>query len=393
MTGAAPMSDKDDEKKPGVYEVDTMPPPPGESDPYSAATRVGAMPLDVLAAMKEATLSGNPLKPQDLPKFSSAPPSSASAEAVAALRKIDGIPVLHEEDVSTRGNTELYVAPVAQQQPPSTPARPREHAARLAAGAGAPVSRAVDTRSKPLDPRRHRGRVPHRCRSRGALPLSVEVFWARTSDLDDPDVRDACAALLAPEERLRHDKLRFEANRRELLATRALCRLLLGRKLGRDPRELRFTANAFGRPALADAPSFNLTNTLALVACAIDDEGVVGLDAEPFSRAKVVMEVAATVFTDRERAQLEPRRALELWTSKEAYMKARGLGMSLEPRTFEIYFRGRVEVVGAPEWSFALHEIEEHLVAVCSSRGAEGPIARFDLSAAFHEGSHYSPKR
>ena len=67
-----------------IYRVDTVPPPDGEGDAYNAATRVGAAPPEaVLHAMKEASRSGNPLKPQALPKGLSVPPSPEAAPGAA----------------------------------------------------------------------------------------------------------------------------------------------------------------------------------------------------------------------------------------------------------------------------------------------------------------------
>jgi hypothetical protein len=132
MTGGTLMSDKGDERddgRAGVYDdVDTVPPPAGESDPYSAATRVGAIPEPaVLAAMKEGGAPPtNPLAPPPVPKFgapkASKDPTTAvdlTDDAIAELEVVDGVPVLHDGG-STKGNTQLYVAPRIHQPPPST---------------------------------------------------------------------------------------------------------------------------------------------------------------------------------------------------------------------------------------------------------------------------------
>jgi hypothetical protein len=48
------MPDDDDDKKDGIYKVDTVPPPPGEGDAYSAPTKVGPMAAAVVEEMMHA---------------------------------------------------------------------------------------------------------------------------------------------------------------------------------------------------------------------------------------------------------------------------------------------------------------------------------------------------
>jgi hypothetical protein len=77
--------DEDDE----LHRVDTVPPPDGEGDAYSAPTRVGAgPPVQVLAALREAAASGRPLKPQDLPKGASIAPAAAPSLAPPAEMRL-----------------------------------------------------------------------------------------------------------------------------------------------------------------------------------------------------------------------------------------------------------------------------------------------------------------
>jgi hypothetical protein len=61
--------------------IDTVPPPPGEDDAYSAPTKLHSMPPDdLLEAMKEATRKGVPLKPQSLPVRGNGPPSASGSD-------------------------------------------------------------------------------------------------------------------------------------------------------------------------------------------------------------------------------------------------------------------------------------------------------------------------
>lgn len=86
-----PMPKDDDEND--VYRVETVPPPPGEADAYSAPTKIGAMPAAVLDDMKKAALSGAPLKPTALPNQGPKPAALEISESSGVITRIR-----HEED-------------------------------------------------------------------------------------------------------------------------------------------------------------------------------------------------------------------------------------------------------------------------------------------------------
>jgi len=221
------------------------------------------------------------------------------------------------------------------------------------------------------------------------MRAGVDLWYART---ETPFDEDAVRALLTDEERARHGAFVFPKNRREYLATRGLERAVLAAVTGRPASTLRFHRTDLGRPLL-DGPvvvHFSLTNTIGLVACATS-RSEVGLDAEAFERGPEVLGVADVVFTVAERDSLarlvdiaeRERRALELWTAKEAYMKARGLGFTLPPEDIEFaidrqpanlriaaYHDARPE-----RWQLSTLEIAGHVVTVCVESPEKTDIA------------------
>jgi 4'-phosphopantetheinyl transferase len=231
---------------------------------------------------------------------------------------------------------------------------------------------------------------------------AVEVWYALAADVRASGVKGRIEALLTAEERKRHAAYLFDVNKDEYLLTRALAHGALASRLGATPGSLAFVRNAYGRPELSPraALHFNLTNTVELVACAISADHEIGVDAEPLRRADTVLDISESVFRAPELAALKRlpadaarRRAVALWTLKEAYMKARGMGMSIPPLGFEIAFDERT---GAPtslscfppvedvpaRWSLATAEIEGHLVSVCieSTEAPEIVFRRADLA-------------
>ena len=157
---------------------------------------------------------------------------------------------------------------------------------------------------------------------------------------------DSYRALASDEENARAETFQFERHRREFLATRGLVRTVLGAHASEDPKKLIFTKGLWGKPVLASAElaksiSFNLSNTdgmvVLLVACGRD----VGVDVERVDETTDLSTVAARVFAPSELAALERlphqqrrERFFAYWTLKEAYIKARGMGLELPLEKF-----------------------------------------------------------
>jgi 4'-phosphopantetheinyl transferase len=235
------------------------------------------------------------------------------------------------------------------------------------------------------------------------MTATIEIWYALAEDLTtSKELSARCEALLTPEERKKHAAFRFDKNKIEYLLTRALAHASLGTYLAAPAGSLAFVRNEYGRPQLSPrAPlHFNLTNTVQLVACAVSRDHEVGVDAEPLDRGDTVLEIAETVFRAPELAAMQRlplearrRRAVALWTLKEAYMKARGMGMSIPPLGFELGFdeaTGRANslsffppVEDRPgRWALATIELEGHLVSVCVET-SEAPtivVRRADLA-------------
>ena len=173
--------------------------------------------------------------------------------------------------------------------------------------------------------------------------------------VDDPEVRRAAAAyadLLPPEERRRLERFRSAPARDEYLLGRALARTALSRHSEIPPAAWRFRPGRRGRPEIvgpASAPSlrFNLAHSHGLVACLVTGDAGGGVDVEsPGRRARIDL-LAERYLSAAERARLpaapEPARReafLHHWTLKEAYLKARGLGIALPLRSLTFHIDG-----------------------------------------------------
>ncbi len=187
-------------------------------------------------------------------------------------------------------------------------------------------------------------------------------------------------ALLDDAERARHGRFLPAEKRHEFLVTRVLVRTVLGEALGVDPRAVSFTLNRWGRPELSPPGGvrFNVTHTAGLVMVIVSEEYEVGVDTERLSRAPALLGLAPTVFAPRElrdlgalSPDLQPDRAVTLWTLKESYIKARGMGMALALDGFAFRFDATgVELEVDPglhddgsRWQFCCLTLGQHRVS------------------------------
>ena len=222
----------------------------------------------------------------------------------------------------------------------------------------------------------------------------VDVWIARPSSTDDPALVAEYEGLLTDDERNRLRAFRFEKHRREYLVTRALVRTALSTYGSTPPAAWRFATNAYGRPAI-DPPSalrFNLSNHPTMVVCAVVTGAEIGVDVEPLDRAGDILSVATTVFAPGELAELRalPRamareHAVSLWTLKEAYIKARGMGLALPLDAFAFSFDGpgapRIAFTRAIDdrpdrWAFRTLDVDGHRIAIAVERALGEPRIR-----------------
>jgi 4'-phosphopantetheinyl transferase len=166
------------------------------------------------------------------------------------------------------------------------------------------------------------------------------VVYARPAAILAETAPAPLLSWLSQDERDRYARFHFDDDRDAYLVAHALTRRLLAVNAGVEPAELCFEPTENGRPEIA-APlaalelRFNLSHTRGLVACAVTRKRAIGVDAEHIDRRVELLGVARRVFSPREIAGLEklsgePQRVrfFELWTLKEAYVKAIGKGLA-----------------------------------------------------------------
>jgi len=249
---------------------------------------------------------------------------------------------------------------------------------------------------------------------------SLQLWYARPADLCKAGVEAACAALLNDAERERAARFRFDRHRREYLASHALARTALSYAHPLPPHAWNYSVNAYGKPSPLQESGlrFNQSNSAELAVCLVAKHGEkcaeagpeVGVDVEAFRRAEEIVRLAPKVFSPTEQAQLSalpaaerPRRALSLWTLKEAYIKARGMGLALPLRGVSFLFEEpqgiRLEVhsdvdSNPSRWRFCLLDHVEHCIALvieAASGNLEIPAVEIPVLEIFEARPPFAP--
>lgn len=181
------------------------------------------------------------------------------------------------------------------------------------------------------------------------LAESEVHVWSLPLDLPLPR-QDQAAAALSPAERERAARFALPQARRRFIAGRGQLRELLGRYLERDPATLEFESGPHGKPALAGAAAasglqFNLAHSDNLALLAVTRSGPVGVDLERIRPLPDIPRLVARFFSPRENAAFQALRAQEqtaaffnLWTRKEAWLKATGEGIGQLLAQVEVSF-------------------------------------------------------
>jgi 4'-phosphopantetheinyl transferase len=155
--------------------------------------------------------------------------------------------------------------------------------------------------------------------------------------------------ILSAEEQARAGRLHFDQDRERFIMAHGLLRLILSGYLSTVPRELRFSYSPHGKPALTassdqETPNFNLAHSGRLALYAISRGRRIGIDVERIRSDCPCELIAEQFFSPQERAVLRALEAEEVkrraffngWTRKEAYIKARGEGLSFPLDQFDV---------------------------------------------------------
>ncbi len=196
--------------------------------------------------------------------------------------------------------------------------------------------------------------------------------------------------VLSQDERARADRFHFEADRRRVVIGRGYLRLLIAEIVRLPADQLQFAYNDFGKPELASveprALQFSVSHSGELILIAITVGRDVGVDVERIRTDFDVEEVAERFFSDREHETLrsldghaKTEAFFKLWTLKEAYLKAKGTGLSAALNQFDVLCANETAPTltvthsdpdEAGEWTLRPLSVPAGYAAALAARGA-----------------------
>jgi 4'-phosphopantetheinyl transferase len=170
--------------------------------------------------------------------------------------------------------------------------------------------------------------------------------WRAALDPAEPVIA-ALAANLSPDEQARAARFHRPDDGRRFTVARGVLRNLLGRYTGAAPAAIRFAYGRHGKPALAEpaggALTFNVSHSGELAYYAVACRRAVGIDVERIRALSDRSRLAERFFSPAEFASLyafpagqEDDAFFTCWTRKEAFVKAKGQGLSLSLSQFDV---------------------------------------------------------
>lgn len=230
------------------------------------------------------------------------------------------------------------------------------------------------------------------------LHEEAHVWLISPESITDPDTLHHCHNTLDEEERVKAGRFLKASDRHLYLVSHALVRSVLSRYSRVSPAAWRFSRGPHGRPEIAPENKprlrFNLTHTPGLAACIVTLDDDCGIDVEQLRDRNNPSGVAKRMFSASEAEQLRQHKGkafleyfYERWTLREAYVKARGIGISFPTHQLNFTVEGSKATVKFDsaiddcdsEWNFQIIRPNTTHVAAVALRRREGIDKRINV--------------
>lgn len=188
------------------------------------------------------------------------------------------------------------------------------------------------------------------------------------------------SAYLSRSERDRYLRFRFERDRRRFRFSKIALRFILSRYTRTEPGCHKFIYSSRGKPSLSgnstgSLPTFSLSRSYELAMIAVSFHRAVGIDHERVDEHVDVEAISGRFFSQGEFQEIlklpsSVRREgfFRFWVRKEAYLKARGLGIGGEG------FLKPLGTVDQNEWSIQTVETDEPWIAAVAAEGCDWKV-------------------
>jgi 4'-phosphopantetheinyl transferase len=239
------------------------------------------------------------------------------------------------------------------------------------------------------------------------LSKQVDVWTLLIANATAPSLLAYCERLLSQQELERGKAFRQQEDRHSFVLAHGYLRTVLSHYACLPPAELTFEVSATGKPKLATKGwcgliEFNLSHTRYAVAIGVSTAGSLGIDIEKTNDEIEIGGLADQFFSKLEAADIEAKPTdkrvetfIRYWTLKEAYVKARGEGLSLPLDRFGFRFGpgNCLEFAAHPglestqsNWAYGHMQLYAHFLSVCVGPNTGHTVARVARCAGSRAG-------
>lgn len=181
----------------------------------------------------------------------------------------------------------------------------------------------------------------------------IHLWFAEVNNFGYQDLIDSTQTWLSSNDKKRHDRYHFQEHKQQLLLGRYFVRSVLSRYEMVAEQDWQFVHNDYGKPfidpqqqsSLSAPLYFNLSHSKGQMVLALSRHEMLGVDIEWGVKQRRVERIAERYFSSTEisdfgslgEVQLQ-QRFYDLWSLKEAYIKACGLGLAIPLDQFSYRF-------------------------------------------------------
>ena len=215
-----------------------------------------------------------------------------------------------------------------------------------------------------------------------SLPQNEIHLWhANQAEFNGPELELNCLSWLTESETIRYHRYFSDYHRKQFLLGRVLIRNILSKYAEIEPQDWKFEENRYGKPVIVSSQQakplfFNLSHSSERLVLAIAVHIGIGVDIEFCNKPRRVVKIADRYFSPSELEELlalpeadQLKRFYDLWTLKEAYIKARGLGLAIPLQQFGYHFPSKYSLQikfskelydDVAQWQFWQIDLGEH---------------------------------
>ena len=223
--------------------------------------------------------------------------------------------------------------------------------------------------------------------------------WLGSLDLPG-DTLSLLGKLLSAEESDRAGRFRYPADQMKYIAAHGILHILLGWYLELPAAKINLSQNEFGKPTLENI-KFNLSHSRDLALYAFAENREIGADIEYIRSELVDLHVANQFFARKEVEGLfampphdQKEAFFACWTRKEAFIKAKGAGLSypldrfdvsIDPNQIDVQLSVHDHVDESEQWSFHALRPSPGYTACVVAQGSNCKFDCYHFLDAFYE--------